>query len=61
MSINELIANCVESGNATNEEMVEGIQQLSEYLCLITPKGNMPNRKALNSNRFTKAKNLLAF
>lgn len=26
MNLNELIANCVESGNATNEEMVEGIQ-----------------------------------
>jgi predicted transcriptional regulator len=38
MTLKELIANCVESGNATNEEMVESIQQLSEYLCLITPK-----------------------
>jgi predicted transcriptional regulator len=38
MTLNELIANCVESGNATNEQMVECIQLLSEYLCLITPK-----------------------
>lgn len=38
MNLNELIANCVESGNATNEQMFESIQQLSEYLCLITPK-----------------------
>jgi hypothetical protein len=38
MTLNELIANCVESGNASNDELVEGIQQLSEYLCLITPK-----------------------
>jgi hypothetical protein len=38
MTLNELIGNCVESGNATNEQMVEGIQQLSDYLCLITPK-----------------------
>jgi predicted transcriptional regulator len=38
MNLNELISNCVESGNATNEQMVEGIQQLSDYLCLITPK-----------------------
>jgi predicted transcriptional regulator len=38
MNLNELIANCVESGNATNEQMVESIQLISEYLCLITPK-----------------------
>jgi hypothetical protein len=38
MTLNELIANCVESGNATNGELVEGIQQLSDYLCLTTPK-----------------------
>jgi predicted transcriptional regulator len=38
MKINELIANCVESGNATNEQMVESIQLLSDYLCLTTPK-----------------------
>ncbi len=38
MTLNELIANCVESGNATNEQMVESIQLISEYLCLITPK-----------------------
>jgi predicted transcriptional regulator len=38
MNLNELIANCVESGNATNEQMIEGIQQLNDYLCLITPK-----------------------
>ena len=37
MTLNELIANCVESGNATNEQMVESIQLISEYLCLITP------------------------
>jgi predicted transcriptional regulator len=38
MTLNELIANCVESGNATNKQMVESIQLISEYLCLITPK-----------------------
>jgi predicted transcriptional regulator len=38
MNLNELIANCVESGNATNEQMVESIQLLSDYLCLTTPK-----------------------
>jgi len=38
MTLNELIANYVESGNATNDEMVECIQLISEYLCLITPK-----------------------
>jgi predicted transcriptional regulator len=38
MTLNELIANCVESGNASNEQMVESIQLISEYLCLITPK-----------------------
>ena len=38
MTLNELIANCVESGNATNEQMVECIQLLSDYLCLTTPK-----------------------
>jgi predicted transcriptional regulator len=38
MNLNELITNCVESGNATNEQMVESIQLISEYLCLITPK-----------------------
>jgi len=38
MTLNELISNCVESGNATNEQMVESIQLISEYLCLITPK-----------------------
>ena len=38
MNLNNLIANYVESGNATNEQMIEGIQQLSDYLCLITPK-----------------------
>ena len=38
MTLNNLIAEYIESGNATNEQMVEGIQQLSDYLCLITPK-----------------------
>jgi predicted transcriptional regulator len=38
MTLNELIANCVESGNASNEQMVECIQLLSDYLCLTTPK-----------------------
>ena len=38
MTLNNLITNCVESGNATNEQMVEGIQLLSDYLGLITPK-----------------------
>jgi predicted transcriptional regulator len=38
MKLNELIANSIESGNATNEQMVESIQLISEYLCLITPK-----------------------
>jgi predicted transcriptional regulator len=38
MTLNNLITNCVESGNATNEEMVECIQLLSDYLCLTTPK-----------------------
>jgi predicted transcriptional regulator len=38
MNLNNLITNCVESGNATNEQMVEGIQLLSDYLGLITPK-----------------------
>ena len=38
MNLNNLITNCVESGNATNGELVEGIQQLSDYLGLITPK-----------------------
>jgi hypothetical protein len=38
MSLNNLIVNYLESGKATNEEMVEGIQLISEYLGLITPK-----------------------
>jgi predicted transcriptional regulator len=38
MNLNNLITNCVESGNATNEQMVECIQLLSDYLCLTTPK-----------------------
>jgi predicted transcriptional regulator len=38
MTLNELITHCVESGNASNEQMVESIQLISEYLCLITPK-----------------------
>ena len=38
MTLNNLITNCVESGNATNEQMVECIQLLSDYLCLTTPK-----------------------
>jgi hypothetical protein len=38
MKLNDLIVNYVESGKATNNELVEGIQQLSEYLGLITPK-----------------------
>jgi hypothetical protein len=38
MNLNNLITNCVESGNASNEQMVESIQLISEYLCLITPK-----------------------
>jgi hypothetical protein len=38
MNLNNLITNCVESGNATNEQMVECIQLLSDYLCLVTPK-----------------------
>jgi hypothetical protein len=38
MTLNNLITNCVESGNATNDQMVECIQLLSDYLCLTTPK-----------------------
>jgi predicted transcriptional regulator len=38
MTLNNLITNYVESGNATNEQMVECIQLLSDYLCLTTPK-----------------------
>jgi len=38
MSINKLIIEYVESGNATNDQMVESIQLLSDYLCLTTPK-----------------------
>jgi len=38
MTLNTLITECVKSGKATNDELVEGIQQLSEYLCLTTPK-----------------------
>lgn len=38
MSLNNLIVNYVESGKATNEDMVEGIQLISEYLGLISPK-----------------------
>ncbi len=38
MSLNNLIVNYVESGNATNQELIESIQLISEYLCLTTPK-----------------------
>jgi hypothetical protein len=38
MNLNDLIVNYVESGNYTNDELVEGIQLISEYLCLTTPK-----------------------
>jgi hypothetical protein len=38
MSLNNLIVNYVESGNATNQELIESIQLISDYLCLTTPK-----------------------
>jgi predicted transcriptional regulator len=38
MNLNKLIAECVESGQVTNESMVESIQLISKYLCLTTPK-----------------------
>jgi predicted transcriptional regulator len=38
MTLNNLIVNYVESGNVTNQELIESIQLLSEYLGLITPK-----------------------
>lgn len=37
MKISSLISECVESGNTTNDELVECIQLLSDYLCLVTP------------------------
>jgi predicted transcriptional regulator len=38
MKIKELIILVVEKHGTTNEEMVECIQLLSDYLCLTTPK-----------------------
>jgi predicted transcriptional regulator len=38
MKISSLISECIESGNTTNDELVECIQLLSDYLCLVTPK-----------------------
>jgi hypothetical protein len=37
MKIKELIILAVEKHGTTNEEMVECIQLLSDYLCLVTP------------------------
>jgi hypothetical protein len=58
MKFNELITNCVESGNATNEELVEGIQQLSDYLCLITPK-EYAKQKGIKFQSVYKSKKLV--
>ena len=38
MKLSELIGKEVQEGNVSNEMMVECIHQLSEYLCLTTPK-----------------------
>ena len=56
MTLNNLIAEYIESGNATNEEMVECIQLLSDYLCLITPK-EYAKQKGIKFQSVYKGKN----